>query len=338
MAASGAPWPAAVAVSGGSDSLALMLLLTDWAEARGLPPPIVVSVDHGLRSESGSEARKVVGWARKAGLKGYVLASGAAPPVADIEAAARRMRYRLIGDFARKKKLKAVYIAHTRDDQAETFLLRLARGSGVDGLAGMRALAPFPEPAYATIALVRPLLGLERRALRSFLLVRRHPWIDDPMNADARFARVRVRLAWPQLAPLGLTPERLVETAEHLGRARQALEVVAKAVLARTCQPSRDGLAVDPVALASAPPELGLRALASILMAVSKNPYRPRFDRLAPLFAAVTEGTLGGGRTLHGCRIGPAPKAERPFGPATLLVKAEKGRTGREGKKKPRDT
>jgi tRNA(Ile)-lysidine synthase len=328
MTASGAPWPAAVAVSGGSDSLALMHLLHDWAKARALPPPLVVTVDHGLRPEAAAEAKRVVGWARKIGLVANVLASAEPPPVADIEAAARKLRYRLIGEFCRKKKLAAVYVAHTRDDQAETILMRLARGSGVDGLAGMRALAPFPDTDFASVAVVRPMLNIQRHALRELLLECRQTWIEDPMNADARFARVRVRLAWPQLAPLGLTPERLAETAIHLARAREALEVVSEAVLARACQPWRYGFAVDPAALAGAPPELGLRALAKLLMVVGRNPYRPRFDRLTALLTAIVENSLGGGRTLHGCRVGPAPKAAQLFGAKTLLVEAEKGRSG----------
>jgi tRNA(Ile)-lysidine synthase len=326
MAASGAPWPAVVAVSGGSDSLALMHLLADWARARGVPPPLAVCVDHGLRPESAAEAKKVVAWARKAKLRATTLKADMTLPANGLEAAARALRYRLIGYFARKHQRRAVYVAHTRDDQAETFLLRLARGSGVDGLAGMRAVAPYPAPEFLPLAVVRPLLGLDRHALRAFLVARGQPWIDDPMNADGRFARVRIRQAWEQLAVLGLTPARLAETAGHLARARSALETAAEAVLLRVCRPAGQGLAIDPVALAGAPPELGLRALAGVLMAVSANPYRPRFERLTALFTAITAGGLGGGRTLHGCAIAPAPKRWQAFGPETLLVTVEKGR------------
>lgn len=329
MAACGAPWPAAIAVSGGSDSLALMHLIADWARARTLPLPRVVCVDHGLRGESAAEAKKVSGWAKKAGLKATVLRADKVLPANGLEAAARALRYRLIGAFAKKHRLTAVYVAHTRDDQAETFLLRLARGSGVDGLAGMRGVAPYPEPDFAALAVVRPLLGIDRHALRAFLLARRQPWIDDPMNADGRFARVRIRQAWAQLAPLGLTPDRLAETADHLARARAALETTAQAVLVRVCRPAGKGVALDPVALAGAPAELGLRALASMLMAVSANRYRPRFERLTALFGAIAAGSLGGGRTLHGCRIAPAPRRAQVFGPQTLLIEPEMGRIHR---------
>ncbi len=327
MSACGAPWPAAIGVSGGSDSLALMLLLADWAKGQGLPPPLVFCVDHGLRPEAKAEGRKVMAWARAAGLRGFVLREEAALPSSDnLEAAARALRYRLMGEAMARKKRAALYVAHTEDDQAETFLLRLARGSGVDGLSGMRPLAPFPDPDFARLQLARPLLSFSRAVLREYLAVQNHPWIDDPMNADTRFARVRIRSAWPALAALGLTPGRLVEACSHLARARAALEVAAEAVVMRACRPHADGILIDPLALGQAPPELALRALAGILMLVSGNPYRPRFDRLQSLFAAVAEGGLQGGRTLHGCRIAPAPKQARVFGLMTLAVQQEKPR------------
>lgn len=326
MAATGAPWPAAVGVSGGSDSLALMFLLGDWAARSGRPPPVVLCVDHGLRPQSRAEARRVARWARAAGLEAHVLTHRGRPAPSDIEAAARRARYRLMGAWLRRKGLEALYVAHTRDDQAETFLLRLARGSGVDGLSAMRAVAPYPEPEFAGMRLVRPLLDFDRQALRDELVGRGHAWIDDPMNSDPRFARVRIREAWRQLEALGLSKSRIADAARHLGRARAALEAASRAVLARACRPCGNGVLVDAHALAAAPRELGLRALATVLMAVSRSPYRPRFERLETLFDSIREGSLGAGRTLHGCRIAPAAKRRAVFGRATLLVQREKSR------------
>ncbi len=331
MAAINAPWPAAVGVSGGSDSLALMLLLRDWAMSAHLPPPLVVCVDHGLRADSAAEARKVAAWARKAGLRAKVLSAPGKLPQSDVEAAARALRYRLLGDFARKNRLAAVYVAHTGDDQAETFLLRLARGSGVDGLSAMRPLTAYPEPSAKELVLVRPLLGFTRQSLQDHLRANGYPWIDDPMNGDPRFHRVRIRQAWPQLEQLGLSAKRLVAAAAHLGRARAALETASLAVLARACRPHPKGILLDRAALSGAPLELGLRALATILMQLSGNAYRPRFERLMALFSSIADGSAAEGRTLHGCRIGQAPKADRVFGNGTLLVQPEKSR-GRAGK------
>jgi len=326
MDAVGAPWPAAVGVSGGSDSLALMLLLRDWAKGAGLKPPQVLTVDHGLRPEAADEARKVRLWARKAGLSAHVLTHRGKAPVSDVEAAARALRYRLMGAWAAKAGCAAVYVAHTRDDQAETFLIRLARGSGLDGLSAMRPLAPYPDGAFAALKLARPLLGLARHSLQTYLEEAGHPWLDDPMNADPRFTRARIRLAWPRLEALGLTRDRLAGAAVHLGRARSALETVNRVLLQQGCTPYKNGLLLDSAILACAPQELGLRALSQVLMAVSQNPYRPRFERLQGLYWAILDGSLGAGRTLHGCRVAPAPKAGQPFGQGTLLVQPEKSR------------
>ena len=326
MTTAGAPWPGAVAVSGGSDSLALMFLLRDWTKKAGLPPPVVLCVDHALRPESAGEARKVVRQAKAAGLPARILVRKGEAPRAGIEAAAREARYRLMGVWARQYGLKAIYVGHTRDDQAETFLLRLARGSGVDGLAAMRKIAPYPLKEFSGLVLVRPLLAFDREGLREELRARNQVWLDDPMNADPHFARVRIRNAWPALEAMGLSKERVADAAAHLARARVALDKVSQAVLARACRFDRTEALLDPGALTGAPRELGLRALAAVLMQVSENPYRPRFERLERLFSQIAEGSLGAGRTLHGCRIGPAPVARACFGRGTLLVRREESR------------
>ncbi|HEY0283136.1 MAG TPA: tRNA lysidine(34) synthetase TilS [Rhizomicrobium sp.] len=326
MTVAGAPWPCAVAVSGGSDSLALMFLLRDWAKRAGLPPPVMLCVDHSLRPESAGEARKVLRQAKAAGLPARILVRKGEAPRSDIEAAAREARYRLMGEWAKKNSLKAIYVGHTRDDQAETFLLRLARGSGVDGLAAMRMVAPYPVKGFSGLMLVRPLLAFGREELRDELRARKQVWLDDPMNADPHFARVRIRNAWPALEAMGLSKERVADAAAHLARARAALDKVSQAVLARACRFDRTEALLDPAALTGAPHELGLRALAAVLMEVSENPYRPRFERLERLFSRIADGSIGAGRTLHGCRIGPAPSARACFGRGTLLVRREGNR------------
>lgn len=335
MEATGAPWPGAVGVSGGSDSLSLMLLLRDWAAAQRHAPPVVLCVDHALRPESRSEALQVSRWAKAAGLPVRILRHKGKPPRSDIEAAARRLRYRLMGGWAVDHDIRAVYVAHTREDQAETFLLRLARGSGVDGLAAMRPLAPFPDREFPRLALVRPLLSFDREILRDFLSSQGQPWFDDPMNADPRFARVRVRNIWPALEAAGLNAARIADAAAHLDRARAALETVSSAVLARACRPDGPAMLVDGRALAAAPRELGLRALATVLMAVAGVPYRPRFERLETLFDIIRGDALAAGRTLHGCRIAPAPRAKAVFGRMTLVVRPEENRRKSTGNRGP---
>jgi tRNA(Ile)-lysidine synthase len=325
-----ARWPGAVAVSGGGDSVALMLLLAEWAKAGRRAPPVVLVVDHGLRKGSSADARKAAAWARKAGLKTHLLSWKGAKPRAGIEAEARRARYRLMGVWCRAHGIAFLYLAHTLEDQAETFLLRLARGSGLDGLSAMRAAAPYPLPGFDGLTLVRPLLDTSRSQLRTLLTARGHPWLDDPMNEDPRFARVRFRRAAAGLAELGLLPARLTAAAKHMARARAALEEATETWLGTGCRIEAGRVLVDGRALARSPEEIGLRALAQLLGSVSGQAYRPRFERLERLFTAIRVGEFSAARTLHGCRIAMAAGRDAIFGPGTLTIVREPGRkTGR---------
>ena len=315
-------WPGAVGLSGGGDSVALLHLLAGWAKTRKAKPPVALIVDHGLRKSSGSEARKAALLAKTLGIQAHILVWKGKKPSADIEAAAREARYRLMGDWCRKNGIASLYLAHTRDDQAETFLLRLARGSGLDGLSAMRIRGDYPIEDYSELVVLRPLLGASRETLRDFLTAEKAHWSEDPMNEDPRFARVRIRKSWPLLEEIGLGRARLADAAAHLARARDALDAVTEAVLLRACRAEKDVMLVEPAALVAAPPEVALRALARILMAVSGQDYRPRFVRLERLFGLICAG-LEAGVTLHGCRIGPAAKARAIFGPGTLEVRKE---------------
>ena len=328
-----AHWPGAVAVSGGGDSLALMHLLAGWAKKARKAPPMVLVVDHGLRTHSRKEALGAAKKARALGLAATVLTAKGLPSRGGLEAAAREARYGLMGAWLRRRKLGVLYVGHSQDDQAETFLLRLARGSGLDGLAAMRPIAPWPDPDFSSLAVARPLLGITRAELRAYLAARGEDWVEDPMNDDPRFDRVRMRRLAPALAQAGLTPARIALAASHMADARAALEMVTEAVLARAVRATptgakQPGLLLDPEALAAAPRELSLRALAGLLQTVSGATYRPRFAALERLAAAMAGPGSLAGMTLSGCRIGPAPATERLFGPRTLKLTREKPRKG----------
>jgi tRNA(Ile)-lysidine synthase len=331
MDAMDAPWPGAVALSGGGDSLSLMHLLADWAKARGLNPPVALIVDHALRDGSAAEAKRAAGFARKLGLAAHILTRKGPQPKSGIEAAARDARYGLMGAWLKKHGLATLYVGHTLDDQAETFLLRLGRGSGLDGLSAMRALAPFPLPAFVDFNLARPLLRMSRAALRAYLKNKNLTWLEDPMNSEARFARSRIRRLMPALEAAGLSATRISDAAGHLARARQALELATEAVLARAAMPDGGRVLVDVKALLAAPREVGLRVLAALLMAVSGEPYRPRFEALERLFDSIAKGQLGRGATLHGCRLFPAPRAAQAFGSQTLVFAKESSRRAAKG-------
>ena len=317
----------AVAVSGGGDSVALMHLAAHYARGRDLPLPIVVTVDHGLRPASAKDAKSVASWARRLELKAQVLTWRGKKPKTGIEAAARDARYRLMGRFLHDNKITILFAGHNQDDQAETFLLRLARGSGLDGLAGMPALGNWPVAGFAGLKLARPLLGLGREALRDYLRAKDQAWLEDPMNQDPAFDRIKVRQAQTVLAEAGLSAARIAAAAAHLARARESLEVMTEAVLARALRKQDEsGVVLDGAALAAAPREVGLRALARVLMTVGGETYRPRFDSLERLFDRIAAQDLRGGATLHGCQLRPLGNKGGEFAPYALSITRESPR------------
>ncbi len=294
------PAPAvAVAVSGGADSMALLLLSQAWAAAhRGRVTAL--TVDHGLRPESAGEARKVARWARRRGIAHQTLPWVGAKPTGDIQAAARTARYRLLEEWCAHTGIFHLLVAHHQDDQAETFLLRLARGSGLDGLAAMAPLVERPS-----CRLLRPLLTMPKARLEATLKAHNQAWLEDRSNRNDKYARVRLRGGRALLAREGLSTVRLAATARRLARARQALELPLAQLLAQAVTPDPAGFVrLDPTPLHGASPELGLRALAAVLMAVGGADHPPRLERLERLYQDITAG-LSRGRTLGGCRIVP---------------------------------
>jgi tRNA(Ile)-lysidine synthase len=292
----------AVAVSGGSDSMALALLAAAWAERRG-GRITAITVDHGLRPEAAAEARQVGRWLRARGIAHRTLRWR--PPAGTlqggVQAAARAGRYDLLSEWCRRHGVLHLALAHQQEDQAETLLLRLARGSGLDGLA---AMAPIAE--RMGVRLLRPLLPVPRARLRATLAQARQRWIDDPSNDDPTHARIRLRRLLPALATEGLDTARLAATAAHLGRARAAIDAAVAALLARAATVFPAGYAcVDATALGAAPAEVSLRALARSLMVIGGSAYVPRLDGLERLHARIRSGTLAGGATLAGCLVVP---------------------------------
>ncbi len=285
-----------VAVSGGSDSLALLLLMQDAAEGAGRRVA-AVTIDHGLRTASAGESEGVAALCAARGIPHAICRWVGWDGGGNLQDQARQARRQLIADWARARGIGAVALGHTLDDQAETVAMRLARGSGVDGLSGMR-----PVAAAGGIRWLRPLLGVRRSALREWLAGQGVAWVEDPSNEDLRFDRIKARQALPVLAGLGIGPGRLAATARAMARAREALER-ATADLARLCL--RDGgagdLVLDPGPFADAAEEVRLRLLSAALCWVSGAVYRPRLVRLEAALAAVEGGRVGHGLTLHGC-------------------------------------
>lgn len=275
-----------VAVSGGGDSVALLHLTAAWCRGRGLALQ-AATVDHGLREAAAAEA---------AGVAQACAALGVAHRVLDwrwdgqgnLQDAARQARRGLLAGWAEAAGLEAVLLGHTADDQAETVLMRLARGSGVDGLCGMAA---------ADGLFLRPLLEVSRAALRDWLRGRGIGWVEDPSNDDARFDRVKARRLLGELGGLGLTPARLLETAGHMRRARATLWAAAGDWVAGHVRPHAGDLVLGGEALQLDRGDTPGRVLAAAVQWIGGAPYRPRLEALRDFAAGLARGetrTLGG--------------------------------------------
>ena len=295
----------ALAVSGGGDSTALMLLAREWTTRQpGAPALTVLTVDHGLRPSSRRDAEWVAQRAGALGLSCHVL-NWDDPPSQASQAEARAVRYDLLTCFARDHGINAVVTAHTRDDVAETFLMRLARGSGLDGLAAME-----PHTAWDNVLLLRPLLGVARAQLRAELEARAADWLDDPSNADPHFERVRVRSAMPVLQGLGITPAQIAESAERLRRARLAIHQAAAASLDEDVAADPGGyLKVKAGALERLPEEVAIGVLGEMLRAVAGRPRPPRMRKLEML-AGHLRHVSRVSMTLGGCVLARAGRDE----------------------------
>jgi tRNA(Ile)-lysidine synthase len=211
-----------LAVSGGPDSIALMWLAARWRRAlpRG-PHLIAVTVDHGLRPEAAAEAREVKRLARRLDLPHRTLRWTGPKPRTGLPAAARAARYRLLAQAARASGATHILTAHTRDDQAETLLMRMLRGSGIAGLAAMAR-----ESERDGLLLARPFLDISKSQLIATLEKANVGFAEDPTNRDISFTRPRLRTLMPVLAAEGGDTRNLVRLASRLARANAAVEVL----------------------------------------------------------------------------------------------------------------
>lgn len=285
--------PLGVAVSGGGDSVALLLLLAEWAEETNRKIK-VVTLNHGLREAAQSEAEFVATLCARLDLDHDVLRWTSWNGQGNLQDAARSARKQKIGQWARDNRLAAVALGHTRDDQAETFLLRLARGSGVDGLSGMAEIAFTHDTLW-----LRPLLQISRLDLRVFLTELDQDWIEDPSNRDLKYDRVKARKLLENLKPLGIDAEKIADTADRMAVARHALER-STAALAQHCATPRESgeVVLDLKSFAQAPEETQLRLLAHCLNWISSARYRPRLRALSRFWQGLLAGNAA---TLHGC-------------------------------------
>ena len=295
-----------LAVSGGPDSTALMLLAARWVKRHKRAPKLVaVTVDHGLRPEAAREAAAVKRLAKSLGIVHHTVAWRGRKPKSGLQQAARIARYRLLADAAARAGYAHILTAHTLDDQAETILFRLARGSGLLGLAGMAHASPLPLGGETSLFLVRPLLGLPKARLVATLAADRIGYSDDPSNRDPRFTRARLRGLMPELAREGLDAQGLARFAARVRRAEATLEFAARAARAALAPgpwPLRGPITFATAPFANLPAEVALRLLGrAVAHTGDEGPVE--LGKLEALYDALRLARSRLRRTLAGAQI-----------------------------------
>ncbi|WP_306115444.1 MULTISPECIES: tRNA lysidine(34) synthetase TilS [unclassified Roseovarius] len=289
-----APTDLGIAVSGGSDSMGLMHVLHDWARDGG-PRLHAVTVDHGLRPEAAEEARTVAAHAEKLGISHTCLKWEGWDGHGNLQDQARRARYRLMADWAQAQGITHVVLGHTADDQAETFLMRLSREAGVDGLSAMSS-----SRRHGRTIFCRPALRTTREELRNVLRERNVIWIDDPTNSDTAYARVRARKLLAEMAPMGITANTLTTVAHHMEEVRKTLYWYVFLAAREMVSFEAGDLLIARKEFRTLQNEVKRRLLQSIVMWIGSAEYAPRGRAIDLLMESIRGGT---GMTLQGCRV-----------------------------------
>ena len=280
-----------VAVSGGSDSVALLLALTRVFPAERIK---AVTIDHGLRVDAPYEAEWVGRLCSIKGVGHQVLKSTNLLPGSNLQARARDARYALLAKWGQCCDI--LCLGHSQTDLVETFLMRLARGSGVDGLSAMAERWTRKNLKWA-----RPLLTLSRQELRQYLKMNNQDWCDDPSNNDLNYTRVRIRESQKHLEYLGFNPTRLANTANRMSNVREALNFALKNIRPKLMQIDLGDILLDRTKLAEIPVEFSERIVAESLCWVGQQIYRPRIVALRRAIATKAACSL------HGCVVIPQP-------------------------------
>lgn len=289
----------AAGVSGGADSLALVLRLKDCGKK-----VVALTVDHGLRPESGAEAAYVAKLMQENGIEHHILVWEGDKPTSDIEAEARSARYNLLCGWCNEHGIRVLAIGQHRRDQAETFLLRLQRGSGLYGLSGI-----LPVSERGTLTVIRPQLDDTPEMLRDYLRSRQIEWVEDPSNQCDDFQRVKIRKFLPELErKIGLTVERLAETAAVLSRTRSYMEEQTNRLIKNhVCRWDGVLVSLSREFVLSLHPEMRYRVLAVLIKETGGRLYTPEADEMLRLGEELAKDSFKG-CTLGDCEIFIAQK------------------------------
>ncbi|GHM58096.1 MAG: tRNA(Ile)-lysidine synthase [Candidatus Mesenet longicola] len=290
----------AIAVSGGIDSMVLLHLVAQWAREKQEAMPIVLTVNHNLRPETKEEVLFVSRHAEQLGISCHILSWETEEKIkSNVQSRARKARYELLTQWCRQNQVKHLLTAHNLDDQAETFFIRLERGSGVDGLSAMSKKSIFND-----IYILRPLLTFSRKVLTEYALSHNVKWIEDPSNRNNKYKRTIYR----NFLKISKNPEVLMKriclTSMHMKRALTALMHYTKIAFDQCVIISALGyIEIKLVEFNQLPEEIATRVFVYSLMAIGGKYYKPRYSSFSSIFNQIWHKDYKRDHTLHGCTI-----------------------------------
>jgi tRNA(Ile)-lysidine synthase len=282
-------FPVAVAVSGGADSLALLLLAHELAQKKG-SHVIALTVDHGLRSESKEEAIRVGKWAKEKGIQHVTLEWDGDKPSTRLQEKARKARYALLTQWCQQHQISTLLLGHHQQDQEETFWLRLSSGSGLEGLAGMKR-----RVVRDGILILRPLLDFPKERLKQTLLEQNQEWIEDPSNQNSGFFRGRLRQV---LSEEGLSPIRLSQIMKKFQMDADFIQNSLTEAISNGIQTHESGyLTVKKESFNILHPAIAKRLISFLMQWFSNADYSPRATQVTGVMDKIKRGssfTAGG--------------------------------------------
>jgi tRNA(Ile)-lysidine synthase len=290
----------AVAVSGGVDSIALLHLITNWAQKNNPPLPVSLTVNHNLRPESEEEAGFVANYVKEFGVKqSFILKWDKQDIKGNIQSQARKARYKLLTEWCRNNNIRYLFVAHHKDDQAETFLLRLERGSGIDGLSSMNH-----KSFLNGVCILRPLLNFSRSNIEKYANFHQLKWVEDKSNKDLKYRRTLHRNLLKASDNQEILTERICLTALHMQRATKALMHYTRLAFNECAYVHELGfIEIKLSRFHQLPEEIALRLLLYSVMAIGNKHYKPRYNSLITIFNKILQKDCNIDHTLSECKI-----------------------------------
>jgi tRNA(Ile)-lysidine synthase len=291
------PKKIAVAVSGGLDSMALLLLFKNiYGEKTEI---FCLTVDHNVRKNSAADAKFVQNFCKKNSIHCTILKSYLEnPPEVDIEGSLREVRYNLLTEFCQKNNIQHLFLAHHQNDLAENFLIRLFRGSGIDGLAAMDK-----TPKINKINIIRPLLDFPKSDLKQYLQTKKVNWVEDETNEDEKFLRNKIRKFLQTLPDFETINNRVALASQAILEAKQILEKETKRNFPKIFTKNPHGLILNIEKFQTLESGVATRYLALALMKVSGRVYKPRLKKLLRIYQLILEDKLLKSEEFYGCKL-----------------------------------